>query len=133
MFIPEISCLSGKFMNTKLVCNFQNTVAEMLRTRITTKGQQGLLRCHPWGRTARERVNLKPSRHGPFLGCPVRGEACIHFHLHQEPCSLSAESVYRFGYLWQCAGHPSRVRRHGSHESPLRHQTTIPLRDVSEL
>ena len=43
MFIPEISCLSGKFMNTKLVCNFQNTVAEMLRTRITTKGQQGLL------------------------------------------------------------------------------------------
>jgi hypothetical protein len=78
-------------------------------------------------------LHLKPSQHGPFLGCPVRGEACIHFHLHQEPYLISAESVYQFGYRWQCAGHPSRVRRHDSRESPLRQRTTIPLRDVSEL
>jgi hypothetical protein len=78
-------------------------------------------------------LHLKQSRQCPFLGCPVRGEACIHFHLHQEPCLLSAESVYQCGYRWQCAGHPSRVRRHGSRESPLRPRTTIPLRDVSEL
>lgn len=77
-------------------------------------------------------LHLKLSRQGPFLGYPVRGEACIHFHLHQGLCLLSVECVYQFGYRWRCAGHPSRVRQHGSRESPLRQRTTIPLRDVSE-